>query len=219
VKRAAWMFVTVLAAAGPVLAAEPLQWAVRARGLWTGYDKRATFSGRPGFSITRFDGGTGAELGVELRPFTRVGFELAASRLDLDSTHESFHPVGDFSTNPPTVHIVRDSHSTGEFGLRPLALALLVHPLPRAPVDLYFGPEVIWFSYTANFEGAENRESEQGFGAKLGVDVPLGAAGWALGLDVRYTESVHLEDEHGGLGNLGMSVATLGVSRRFGAPR
>jgi opacity protein-like surface antigen len=214
-KRALLAGLALLAATAPAAAADAPRWALRARGLWTDYSNSSSYSASLGFSTLDLQGEGGAEAALELRQTPRVGWELSAGRMSFETDARSFQYVPDFSTNPVTVRPVLLRQSSPDFETQQLGLALLFHFAPASRLDWYAGPQLAWVEYAIDTGRLSRRKPEIAAGAKLGVEVPLGASAWSAGLEVRYSETQYEEQERDLYGNLGIASAAVGVSYRF----
>lgn len=203
-----------LALAAPA-AAEDARWTLRGRGIRADYSRHSAFATPSVTSTLDLEGGTGAEAALELRPTPRVGLELSLGRLTLDADSRVFTQRGDFSTTPPTVTTVLVGRSESELVVQPLALAVLFHPGRGGRLDWYLGPQLAWNRYDVDRASLGPRDPELAWGAKAGAELPLGASGWAAGLELRYAEAFYEEQERDHYSNLGMASAALGVSYRF----
>jgi hypothetical protein len=150
------------------------------------------------------DGGRGLRAGVERR-WGRHGLELSYEELTFDSELTATRFRG------PTVP-AEVARSSGDFTVRPLSLAWLVHASFGGRADLFAGPALSRVSYAA--APGPGRDSEIGYGGVVGVEVPV-AEGWAAGVTARYLEVVHETVDRDYWGGLGLLSLAAGVSYRF----
>lgn len=214
-KRALLAALAFLAATAPAAAADDPRWALRAGGLWTDYSNSSSYGASLGFGTLDLEGEGGAEAALEFRQTPRVGWELSAGRMTFETDARVFQYVPDFSTNPVTVRPVLQRQSSPDFATQQLGLAMLFHFAPAGRLDWYAGPQLAWVDYSIDTSSLSRRKPEIALGAKLGVEVPLGASAWSAGLEVRYSETQYQEQDRDLYGNLGIASAAVGVSYRF----
>ena len=85
----------------------------------------------------------------------------------------------------------------GVSGFVPVTLGLNVHLTPNRKVDLYAGPLLTLVRYNSvdvwtaiGVAGTtESIETDTGWGASLGLDVPLGRHGWMVQANLRYIDT------------------------------
>lgn len=102
----------------------------------------------------------------------------------------------------------------GSSWMSPFLVALNYHFNTGEGVDLYAGPLVaytLWGNLEGSF-GSSESESDFGFGAQVGVDIPA-RSGWALAVGVKYF-TVSAGDESIEI-DVDPLVLRLGVSYRF----
>lgn len=169
-------------ACATAVAEDGSSWTLRAGALWLDESDRVGESGHFGVvSTLDVDGGEGLNLGIEWRSGSAWGLELSAARLALDAEFTQRE------IRPPTVPPVPEIRAHGEFELQPVSFSLLFHLLRSARADLYLGPSLALISYDVDVWEDLDRESDWGYGAVLGLGVPLGdARRWAVDLQARY---------------------------------
>jgi outer membrane protein W len=99
---------------------------------------------------------------------------------------------------------VRASAGIGDIGTAvqvssfvPLTVGLNVHLIPRSRPDLYIGPLLAYSIFSdvgvqTGLTGATSFESvdnDLGYGAILGLDLPLGQKGWLFNLNLRHIKT------------------------------
>lgn len=107
--------------------------------------------------------------------------------------------------------------SSGTSALGSFTLGPAIHLTPESSADLFFGP---FLAITARSDVGYRRDelagvrvgSSLGWGAVLGVDVPIGERGWRLCTSVRYIDT-NLEgrDGNGNRYDLGFDPTAVGV--------
>lgn len=133
---------------------------------------------------TSFDTGFGGGLRGEYQFSPRLGVELgvlSASSVDITSgvfggTIASGLEVSSFT---------------------PFTVGLNVHLTPDRPFDLYVGPLLAFVSYSdmdiratiGTGSTSESVDNDVGWGAIIGLDVPLGKGGWLIQANFRYIET------------------------------
>ncbi|MBZ0089974.1 MAG: hypothetical protein K8H90_06320, partial [Thermoanaerobaculia bacterium] len=144
------------------------------------------------------------------------GLELSWSevRLDADWRRVWYRPD---PLDPTVIRAVTVAEDSGDFTLRPLAFAVLWHPLRAGRFDLAVGPQVAWVDYTVGVEGAPDRDAEWAFGAKLAADLRLGNTPWSVGLALRYLEIQHDGSERDLYTGIGLPLVSANLGYRFGA--
>lgn len=181
-----------LLAAAPGVPAIGESLTIRGRGVWTDESDALGSSGSFGvMSTVRIDGASGLALAAEWRLVPRWGLELSITRLAFDA---DFHQS---EFRPPERPPVPEIFDRGELVVRPVSLAVLAHPLRGARTDLYLGPAVSHVSYDVDVGRGLERSDEWGYGAVLGLDVAIGEAGWAAGVEARYLKAEHDDSIHG----------------------
>ncbi|HKH44308.1 MAG TPA: outer membrane beta-barrel protein [Thermoanaerobaculia bacterium] len=199
-------------------AAEPTRWTMRGRALVSDYENRFTtayFDNRTELDV---DQGLGLEVAVELRANQRVGVELSAGRMSFDAALRNIRTVPGPSTNPREFQEIVTFSDEGDFVMEPIALSLLFHVLRDRPLDLYLGPQAAWVRYDIGVEGAQEREAELAYGAKLGAELRLGGSPWSLGLELRRLQTIHESTDRDLYGNLGVNIAALSLAYHTGPP-
>jgi hypothetical protein len=207
----------LLVTAGPsALVAEPSRWTFRVSGLGTDYEKDLGYSYFSSTSRLHLGQGQGYEFAAELRQNRLLGWELAISQLELDAryTVTQLRPV---SFDPLVFREETTFSSTGDFGIQPISLGLVLHPLERRHFGLYIAPQIAWVRFDPNIEGAQEREEELAFGGKIGAEFPLGTSPWSLGLELRHLEIQHESLDRDLYGNMGLDVGSLVFSYRVGS--
>ena len=211
--------VLLLAIAGPAAAADP-GWKVKVTGVWVDPDFRWE-------SVSEFDERQTAEsssdigfgLGLEYRISDRLGVELAASWTDPEiAVHYEL----------PDLIDIRD---TDTLSFNPITVALNIYLTPNGSVGVYLAPMVAFVQYgdleynlgmfcepgmlcTVQVQV----DDDVGWGAALGIDVPLGDRGWVLSGSVGYLDTdLEVTDPDGDTESFGFDpvTATLGIAYRF----
>lgn len=204
------LFLTAVAAA-----AEPPRWTLRLRGLSSNYDHQfvTSYLATTYFNV---DNGSGFEVAAEFRPRQHVGWEISAGRLNFDGRLRTtqLRPI---SFNPLVLQEETVFTSQGDFGIEPVSLSLLIHPLRGGHFDFYLGPQVAWVRFNVDVEGAQPRDSEPGYGAKLGGEYVFGESPWSVGLEYRHLELLHETLDRDLYGNIGLDIGSLMVGYRFGS--
>lgn len=202
--------------AAAATAASP-QWALRLRMLSSNYDHQFVSS----YLTTTYlnvDHGRGFEGSAEFRPRQHVGLELSAGQVSMDARLRvtQLQPI---SFNPLVLREVTIFSSAGNFVVKPLSLALLVHPLRQSRIDFYVGPQIAWVHYDVGVLGAQGRDPEPGYGVKVGGEYLLGRSPWSVGVEYRRLELLHKNTERDLYGDIGLDVGSLMIGYRFGPPR
>ena len=133
---------------------------------------------------TYFDTDFGAGMRAEYRFSERLGVEvgvLGAGNVDVTSGYFD-HSIGS---------------NVEVSGFTPLTLGLNVHLTPDRAVDLYAGPLLALVMYSSvddwssHYVGRTNVsvDNDVGWGAILGLDVPLGSRGWMAQANLRYIDT------------------------------
>lgn len=200
----------------PARAAEPSRWTFRVGGLATDYEKDMASSYFSSTSRLHFGEGQGYEIAAEIRQNRLLGWELAISQLELDASYTvtQLRPI---SFDPLVLREETIFSSTGDFGIQPISLGLVFHPLERRSFGLYIAPQVAWVRFDPGIEGAQERDDEPAYGGKIGAEFFFGSSPWSLGLELRHLEIQHESLDRDLYGNTGLDVGALVFSYRVGA--
>lgn len=103
------------------------------------------------------------------------------------------------------------------------AVGLNVHLTPDQPVDLYLGPQLALLRYgdeavRATIGGVGTSvsvDNDVGWGAIIGLDVPLGKRGWMIQTNLRYIETQMSGSEDFFKSNFDPLVFSVGFGFRF----
>jgi outer membrane protein W len=159
-----------------------------------------------------FDTGVGAGVRAEYLFSNRFGVEIGVlGTVNVDVSVGS--PGGTFGSN------VAVSSFT------PITLGLNIHLTPDRPVDLYAGPLLALSNYgsidVSTGTGAANTsvsiDQDVGYGAILGLDVPLGDHGWLVQANLRYI-ATEMKDSGGAIsfsGEFNPVIFSVGLGYRF----
>ncbi len=157
-------------------------WTVRFDVAWAdpSGDFEATATGA-GTLETSFDSGFGAGLRGEYQFSPRFGLDLGV--LSVGSVDISAGVVG--GTTGSNLEVS---------SFTPVTVGLNVHLTPDRPLDLYVGPVLAWVSYSgldirtaiATAGSSVSVDDDVGFGAIIGLDVPLGEWGWLIQANLRF---------------------------------
>ncbi len=156
-----------------------------------------------------FNTSVGAELDLEYHASRLIGIELGGVGSSMDTTLT--RTLGGASAS--------DSDS---LGITMIHAALNFHLSRLNTIDFYIGPVIAWgnvgsgsyrlMSDTVDLEGG----SELGYGAQMGLAVPLGKASrWALDLGIRFLRFSTEDDLAAGETKSNPFVAGLGLSYGF----
>ncbi len=115
--------------------------------------------------------------------------------------------------------------AVGVNSFSPVSLGLNFHLTADSPVDVYAGPLLAIVNYgdvdvETGIGGATTSvsvDSDVGWGAIVGLDVPIGSRGWTLQTNVRFIET-SLKGSHDDLSfdsNFDPFIFSLGVGYRF----
>lgn len=192
---AAWTAtaLTLAFAAAPAAAAEG--WTVRGSVVWV--DPDLDVREQDGFTTITLqaDSTIGLAASAEYRFTDRFGLEFGVlwAEPDVELRVEGlFFPV------PSPVPIPDRIVATGDLRFTPVTAGLNVHLTPGSRADLYLGPRVAYVFYsdlelTINLFGISSTQridtdDEFGYGAGIGVDVPLGTGRWSFHAAADYLE-------------------------------
>ena len=198
------------------VAAEPTRWTLRGRALVSDYEdqfRTAYFDNRTELDV---DQGLGLEFAIELRPNPLVGVELSVGRMSFDAALRNIRTVPGPSTNPREFQEIVTFSDEGDFVMEPISLSVLFHVLRDRPVDLYLGPQAAWVRYDIGVEGAQEREAEPAYGAKLGAELRLGGSPWSAGLELRHLQTIHESLDRDLYGNIGLNVLAFSLAYHLG---
>ena len=199
-------------AAGVALKVED-PWRLRFDLSWVNPSGSSVFVNTGGSALgIDFDTGFGAGLRAEYLFSSRYGVEigvLAAGNVDIASGIFGGTFGNDIEVS----------------GFTPLTLGFNVHLTPDAPVDLYAGPLLALVNYSSvdvwTFPGSAGTgvsiDNDVGWGAILGVDVPLGKRGWLVQANVRFIDT-DMKDSGRGIsfdGKFDPVIFSLGFGYRF----
>jgi len=118
------------------------------------------------FTTVSYHGKPGGGLDAEYLVTPWIGIDVAASQTHIQADEVTTPAVG------PAFH------ATGKIQVRPFTLGLYGHFYRLQHLDVYLGPFIGAVQMTAGSFRPSN--TELGFGAVLGIDVPLGSSGLAL---------------------------------------
>jgi outer membrane protein W len=194
--------------------AQEQNFSFRAHGTWTSPTGDFDLTSPEGQRITASTNQpVGFSVGIEYRPEERVGFEFSAmyARPTVDAA---------------SVLLGERTEATGELLFMPLSVAVNVHATPGRALDVYFGGSLLYAVYgdlslSAPGEGRTfvRGHNDPGWGMHLGVDVPLGHAGWSFSAAIRYMSTnfafTDVEDDMDFEMKFNPFVLNLGVSARF----
>lgn len=181
-------------------------WSLRAGVTVTDYERHLAASTLSATQRLDLDGGSGPQVGFELRPSRRLGFELSAAKLDLDA-HDIVTRVVPISFDPLVLGEETLRESSGSYTLKPLTLAALFHLFPDRKVDVYLGPQLGRVTFSNDLD-LGRREPEMAYGAKGGVEVRFGDGPWGAALDLGYLEIEHDSTDHDLFGNLALTTGS-----------
>ena len=202
---------------GAAHAAETAQgWSLRGQAMSTDYEAHDLDSSISGTSYLDLSGDSGFQLAAEYRGRPRIGWELSAGEVVLDSLSRSGRIVP-ISFDPLVLEEQITVTGRGSLAVRPIAAALLLHPWLARRVDAYAGPTIGVALFDAQGDARE-RDPEPLYGGKVGVEVRLGTGRWSAGLELRHLEILHERLERDLYGNLGLTTAGLTVSYHLGPP-
>jgi outer membrane protein W len=205
--------------AAPAAAADA-GWKVRVSGVWADPDFRweqvSELDERQS-ATTSSDLGFG--LGLEYRLSDRLGIEAGVAWLE---------PEVNVSVEIPSVIEISESDS---LGFNPITVALNIYLTPNSSVDVYVAPMIAYVRYDDltldlgmfcdpgmlclfHFDV----DDDLGWGAALGVDIPLGDRGWLLSASVGYLDTdIDVTDTDGDSEAFDFDpvTASVGVAYRF----
>lgn len=207
-RRSRALFCCWLLASLPAAQAVGESLTIRGRGVWTDESDDLGRTGGLVVSTVTIDGADGLALAAEWRPVPFWGLELSVTELAFDAEFRQR------VIRPPELPQVPEIFDQGELVVRPVSLALLMHPLRGGRGDLYFGPAVSHVSYDVDVGSELERADEWGYGVVLGLEVPIGEAGWAAGFEGRYLTAEHDDVIHGLWGRFSTYWLGAGVSFR-----
>jgi hypothetical protein len=140
--------------------------ALRAYYLFDSFSQRESALGVDTFTTVTYKGKPGGGIDLEYLVTPFVGLDLAASQTRIDATEVTTTALGKAFT------------TRGKIDLRPFTLGLYGHIYRQEHADLYLGPVIGVVQMSGgSFRG---NDTEFGFGAVLGLDLPLGSSGFAL---------------------------------------
>jgi outer membrane protein W len=163
-------------------------------------------------SGTNFDSGVGAGIRAEYHFSNRFGVEIGVlGTVNVDVSVGS--PGGTFGSN------VAVSSFT------PVTLGFNVHLTPDRPVDLYVGPLLALSNYgkvdvstgMGTATTTVSIDNDVGYGAILGLDLPLGDHGWLVQANLRYIVT-EMKDSGGAIsfsGDFNPVIFSVGLGYRF----
>jgi hypothetical protein len=193
-------------------------WALRLEAGKSQYSRESfnSYGGGTGFQQLTLDGGDAVSLAAEYRPRPFLGLELSLGTVNLDARWRQVErrPI---SFNPTVLGEFVVASDSGTFSLRPVALALLVHPLRGDRVDFYVGPQVGRTDFHLGLQGPTKRDPEWTVGGKAGVELPLGHSLWSGGLVYRFIDTQHEGLEHDQYSSLNVHLLSAVLS--FGGAR
>ena len=175
-----WLYAVLALAACLALAPRPAQaqgaghapdqgphFVLRAYYLVDSFSHSESAQGVDSFVSVTYRGKPGGGVDAEYLFTPWVGIDVAASQTHIEATE-----VRKTFPGPSALRF------TGKIQLRPFTVGLYGHFYRLEHLDLYIGPFVGVVEMTAG--GFRPSDTEFGFGAVLGLDVPLGASGFAL---------------------------------------
>jgi len=162
--------------------------------------------GDPGFAdglVSRVDGGGGFGIGVEVRLSDRLGLELSTLYAGLEVSMQ-------LSAKAATAETVA-------LGIVPVSFGLPIHLPTGDRLDLFVAPALSIVSYRDvratvgpfSTGTSVNVDSDLGFGAALGLDVPFGKGKWAFSSGLRYIKTASDETD------IDPVIVTIGFAYRF----
>lgn len=192
-----------------------------------------------GFYVEDVDPGTRLEFqgDLKLEPDSAVGFWLGYERLftdtiglevgvlysspDVKGTLDGTLYLIDNGTNAVIEQMdVVVTEDITDIDFTPVTVGANFHLTSGSDVDLYLGPFAAWVMYgdlTIDTESV-GIDDEFTWGAVVGVDVPLGARGWAFSGALRYMKA-SAEPEGSGPDDYPLDVdpwiVTVGAAKRF----
>jgi outer membrane protein W len=201
------------------------QWNLRGFGAWV--DPDVDFRQVDGTQTVRAtaDAAFGLGLGAEYQFSSRWGFEVGVLRAspDVIITLDSTEPVMTISTSDSTV-------------FTPLTAGVNAHLTPNAKVDVYIGAFLAYTLYDNldfrlqaeipvddTVEVLDERvqidvDNDFGWGALIGIDVPLGPSNWGLSGTVEYLDTdLDTTDDDGDRTSIGFDplIVTFGFVYSF----
>jgi hypothetical protein len=209
------LFLILLAATALPLPASAQRWTLRGQALDFDYRETGSSSAISGTSFLELEGGSGLQASAEYRRSRRIGWEVAAAQLDLDTT-AGFTRLVPISLDPLVLEPQTTLTGRGTLRLRPLTGALLVHPPVGERLDLYLGP-LLGVTFFSVGDEADDRDPELTYGGKLGAELRLGDGRWGVGLEVRHLQIDHESTERDLHRDIGLQTVGFGVSYRLGA--
>lgn len=154
--------------------------ALRVQGAWLNYRDDNPVNSGEGSLLTRLDFGSagGGEVGVEVRPWRLLGFEIATAYVPFEVRETDFFYEG--------VLLVKKSRS--QFLFRPLSVGLDFHIPAGKRVDIYVGPthSRMTFGGRNRFGDGNDLDPHDAFGAVAGLDVKPRSGPFAFTASVRY---------------------------------
>ncbi len=155
---------------------------VRAYYLFDSFSNSESALGVDTFSTVNYHGKPGGGVDLEYLMTPWLGLDFSASQTHIEADETTTTPVG------PTFE------SRGKIQVRPYMLGLYGHFYRVEHADLYLGP-IAGFVQTS---GGSFRPSDTqfGFGAALGLDLPLGSSGLAISgvgraISSRFPDQLH----------------------------
>jgi hypothetical protein len=138
------------------------------------------------------------------------------SAVTLDYKIESFLPP----------EILPSYETEFDIDYRPITLGLNYHLTPSSRVDFYLGLMYAYVDYGSEFipnpigppTPVILKDDDSGWGAQLGIDVPLGEQGrgpWILAATVKFHSSTVHELTEPDIRSNDLELVTVGIGRRF----
>jgi hypothetical protein len=174
-----WLCAALAVAAGAALAPRPASaqdvgrapdqgphFVVRAYYLFDSFSHHESAFGVDTTTTVSYRGKPGGGVDAEYLVTPWLGFDLAASQTHIEADEVNQTPVG-----PP-------GETKSRIQVRPFTLGLYGHFYRAEHADIYLGPIVSFVQLSGG--GGRPDETNFGFGAALGIDLPLGSTGLAI---------------------------------------
>lgn len=184
----------LVAAAAPPAAAQ--SWTFRGGLAWVDPDLDVRETDGPARISLQSSSAIGAAVSAEYHFTDRFGLELGVlwAEPEIELRIEGIAiPLPD-----PIPPFPDEIVASGDLRITPLTVGLNVHFSPTAQVDLYLGPRVAYVDYgdlelTSTLFGISSTDTvgtddELGYGAGIGLDVPVGSGRWMVNAAADYLE-------------------------------
>jgi hypothetical protein len=166
--------------------------------------------------------GTGLALEYEYRWSELIGLDFAlwSAEHDVDVRLRGTLTIIDELTGEVLVNEpIDETGDGGDLTVSPLIGGVNFHLTNGSRVDFYVGPFVAYVTYGDLEDGSDSFgvDSDFGYGAVVGIDIPIGSGRWAFSSSARYMETEAGADESAGADGIDVNpvIVQLAAAYRF----